>query len=82
MSGQRFSDIIRVRLDLPLPCGMKDCAERTTYALVEPNPAIAGLWQLLPVCESCQSAWSEPNAVKRRLTRRAGRSSIIPLNGR
>ncbi|MGZ3583292.1 MAG: hypothetical protein ACXWQR_16190 [Ktedonobacterales bacterium] len=62
MSGKRFSDIIRVRLDAPLPCGMKGCARRTTSALVERDPAIAGLWQLLPICKSCQSARSEQSA--------------------
>jgi hypothetical protein len=64
MDGKRFNDIIRVRLDVSLPCGMQGCTRRTTSALIERDPAIAGLWQLLPICESCQSARLKQGAAR------------------
>jgi hypothetical protein len=44
-------DIQRITLPVPMPCGLGDCGQPTHTALIEPDPATAGLWNMLPVCE-------------------------------
>lgn len=65
MSGKRFHDITWVNIDDSLPCGMGGCERSAHYALVERDPAFEGLWQLLPICDSCRVDRQEPAATAR-----------------
>lgn len=53
---QDDDDLIRVRLAPALPCGMPGCCNLTTTGLINRDPQMPGLWQLLPICGGCMQA--------------------------
>lgn len=44
-------DVHRIALPVALPCALGDCGQPARTALIEPDPGVAGRWNLLPVCE-------------------------------
>lgn len=82
MSGKRFRDITWVSIDASLPCGMDGCEHTTTRALVERDSMFEGLWQLLPICDSCRDDEQEPCDSARRCNMQEGRSKVASSMGR
>ena len=54
MSNMRDDDdVVRVGLEPGLPCGMRDCHRLATTALAERDSRHPGLWQIVPICDTC-----------------------------
>ena len=44
--------LLRIEINPPLPCGIRDCGQSARYARVERDPRYAALWRLLPICDT------------------------------
>lgn len=47
--------LLRVEVNPPLPCGIRDCGRPARFACIERDPRYVALWRLLPICELHQA---------------------------
>lgn len=47
------ASVTRVQLEPALPCGMQSCHHLATSGLAAPDAKHSGLWELVPICDSC-----------------------------